>query len=580
MMQQTKPFFIIKKYRSILIATIIVEAINYIVSLTDSIVAGSAVNKQAFAAIGLVAPFLSVSVFLATIVSTGTAVNFSYHVGKFDKRRANEFFSQGMYTAFLLGAVYALLMLLLGGTVIQSLSSSEEIVHYLKDYYYIILLVFFLNPITFTLDLMLISDGSEKLSIVANIIQIAGNIGLSMLLVQHYGVKGVAIATVVSKALFLLIACLHFFKKNHTLRLLRYWKTSDAVILFKTGIVKSSTYGLEALLFWISNQYAATVFGSDTLIVIVAVEKLLGLLTLFMGLAMACQPLIGTMLGENNTKGMRFLMKTVLRDMIVAGLIVSAIILAGAPFIADVFGISGGVQHEQAVAALRIVGSTLVFQAVIALFFTYYVFIDHQVSASVLCLANNLLSPVAITISLSTLMHSPTGLWIGFALSPVFTVAVGSFIGRRKYGSEMFPFLIPTDEDRQIYIYDFVIDDQSAVKMSAVVEQALRDASVPPRTSVLAGVITEDMLIMIAEKNAGAKNPLRAECTIISEPDGVRLILRDSGMIFDITDTDGNVDSFRQYIVSNLMLNQERKLYMTTTGYNRNELYFKNEDDA
>lgn len=37
-MQQTKPFFILKKYRSILRAAIIIEAVNFIVSLTDSIV--------------------------------------------------------------------------------------------------------------------------------------------------------------------------------------------------------------------------------------------------------------------------------------------------------------------------------------------------------------------------------------------------------------------------------------------------------------------------------------------------------------------------------------------------------------
>lgn len=50
-MQETKPRFIIKKYHSILRAAIIVEAVGFIVSLTDSIIAGNFIGDEAFAAI-------------------------------------------------------------------------------------------------------------------------------------------------------------------------------------------------------------------------------------------------------------------------------------------------------------------------------------------------------------------------------------------------------------------------------------------------------------------------------------------------------------------------------------------------
>lgn len=39
-MQETKPRLILKRYRSILIASMIVEVVTFIVSLTDSIIAG------------------------------------------------------------------------------------------------------------------------------------------------------------------------------------------------------------------------------------------------------------------------------------------------------------------------------------------------------------------------------------------------------------------------------------------------------------------------------------------------------------------------------------------------------------
>ena len=96
--------------------------------------------------------------------------------------------------------------------------------------------------------------------------------------------------------------------------------------------------------------------------------------------------------------------------------------------------------------------------------------------------------------------------------------------------------------------------------------------SKPESVCKLIGLFAEEMLILIQEKNADAK--ILVEFTIMVEPEGVRLILRDSGKVFDITEEDAKVDSFRQYVVANMMLSIDNKAYITTTGYNRNELFF------
>ena len=92
-------------------------------------------------------------------------------------------------------------------------------------------------------------------------------------------------------------------------------------------------------------------------------------------------------------------------------------------------------------------------------------------------------------------------------------------------------------------------------------------------------MITEDVLLLINERNKDSKKPVNAECTLMVQPDGVRLIIRDSGVIFDITNEKAKADSYRQYVVSNLMVNHEAKLYMVTTGYNRNEFFFSRENN-
>ena len=133
-LSQTKPFFVIRKYRSILFAAIVVEVVSYLVSLTDSIVAGSMISLEALAAVGLLTPFLSAATFLCSVFNTGTVINYSYHIGRFDRQRAMEFFSQGIFLGLIAGALYALLLLISRDFIISQIGVPGEINLYLYDY--------------------------------------------------------------------------------------------------------------------------------------------------------------------------------------------------------------------------------------------------------------------------------------------------------------------------------------------------------------------------------------------------------------------------------------------------------------
>ena len=76
-MDQTKPRVILKKYRSIFLAAAVVEAVSFLVSLIDSLVAGNEVGPDALVAVALMAPFFSINTFLASVVNSGTVLSFS-----------------------------------------------------------------------------------------------------------------------------------------------------------------------------------------------------------------------------------------------------------------------------------------------------------------------------------------------------------------------------------------------------------------------------------------------------------------------------------------------------------------------
>ena len=574
-MEQTKPLFIIRRYRSILTAAIIVEAVNYIVSLTDSIVAGNLVNSSALAAIGLFAPFLSFITFLSSIIISGTTLNYSFEIGRFDKRRALEFFSHGVYMALLTGALFSAALFAFRGLIIPGLTSSAVMQQYLREYCSVILLFYLIFPVSHYLDNMTVADGGEKLSAAANIVFILSNVLLSILFARLWSVKGIAFASVVSRLLFILILSAHFFGNKGTLRLLRHWKLRDFLTIVRSGGVKASIYALEGLTLLAVNLFAVRFFDSDTLVLLVMAEKYLGLLTLFIGLAMAAQPLISTLSGENNNKALRLMMRTVSFDMLAAGLILSLLTLLFTPYLVGAFGISAEPLRGQGVVALRIVAATLPLHALLLLYFIYYNLIGRQSAALTLSVFKNLISPLVLVALFSLIFKTGLGIWLGFSLAPLVSLIVCSlliFLRCTKKRGEPFPLLIPRDNEDRTFIYDFAVNAENAVAVSRTADAVLRGFPVSEQTRTFLCLTLEEMLMLIREKNGEKK--VFAECTILVEPEGVRMILRDSGRLFDITEADARADSFRQYVVAALMLAHEYKAYLITTGYNRNELFF------
>ena len=86
-----------------------------------------------------------------------------------------------------------------------------------------------------------------------------------------------------------------------------------------------------------------------------------------------------------------------------------------------------------------------------------------------------------------------------------------------------------------------------------------------------AALMTEEVLMAVKDRNRGRK--VLGEVTLDLN-DGVRLILRDDGEIFDITDSDQEISSLRTFLVASIMESQSGRLNLVTTGFNRNVFQF------
>lgn len=573
-MKQTRPLVILKKYQSILLAAMVVEGVTFLVSLTDTLVAGNVIGADALMAIGLVAPIFTITTFLTATINSGTLLSFSDNLGAFQKKRAMEFFSQGIFLSVATGLLLGGFLFLFKNAIISGFHVDSQIEQYISDYYNIIVFFFMLDPLSTLLDNIVVADGGERLSAVANVTQIIGNVVLSILLSQGLGVKGIALASFLCKFLFVLIISIWFLMKRNTLKLVRCFHPKDFLVIASRGVVRATTFGVTAITMHLMNMITVHYFDEAFLQIIIVVQKIIGLNTVFLGLAMAIQPLTGTLRGERNTKATRTLLRYAVRNMIIIGLVLTIVLSIFSKQVFLAFGGENNAIADFGARAVIISSLPLALSALLVLFFIIY-FLSHRYQLTLLvCAIKDFIAPVGMILLLTMLRKDVDSIWTGFSVSILLSFVVCALIVRLRYGKELFPFLVPKDMDKNIFIYSFPLSTENSVEASKTAGQLLKEKGYSQRLQTLVGMYIEDLLLLIIQKNDTSRKKVIAECTLILEETGVRLILRDTGKIFDITDHDARPDSIQQYLVANMMNALETKTYLITTGYNRTELIF------
>ena len=512
------------------------------------------------------------------MVNSGTLRTYNIYIGKYDQKKADETFKEGIILAILAAVLIIVGMMALKGFYIHALSPSDTMSDYLREYYEVIIFYLCLDPLSCVLDNTLVADGGEKLSAIANILEITVNVVLSIIFAGLYGVRGIAAASIISKLLFFLVISRWSFARIRKVSFHSHLKLREFGAILACGCVKTSIYIFTSLRALVLIKYSISHFEEGTLTLVIIAVDILDLSMVYLGLAMAAQPLIGTLRGEKNTRGIKTFMGTVFKTMFLFGAGTSLLMLLSAPLTIRVFGLNDQSLLDRGAAMARWIGVGFAFQALVTLFFVYYFLIERN-GLSLLCSAlKEFLMPVLLCISAAMITQSETGLWIGLALAPEAAFLIIMLAARIRKKTDSFPWLVPSDLDERTWFYYFELTKENAVDLSRSIVDLMKEKNCIPRITSLVGVISEELLLLIMEKNP-SENRIKTECDLIMEETGLKLIVRDSGLEFDATDPNSGIESLRSYFVSRVLTLPQHKFYLTTTGYNRNELIFTEEKE-
>lgn len=549
------------------------KAVMYIMLLCDSIIAGYFIGESGVAAINAITPITGVITFFGDLVSTGVGIVFTREVGAMRKKRADEIYSQGLIISLSIGFISALILFLIRGLYFSASGITGDILRHALEYYSLVPLNAFLTIVIFYMEQMVYSDGDELCNNICYGFQIGGNIILSVILTRFLGMKGIILGSVIGNGLGILVCCWHYFRKGNSLHFVWHLSFKDFLYTSRYSIVDSSVYLCWALMDFAMIGFVSGRFGEPGLITLAVVVSLIEFGVVMDGVGMAMQPLVGVYFGEKNHPLIKRVTKAGIKTALAEGALATVLIWVFARQFCALFGIRGGETLAPSVLAIRIVSLGFMFCSAVSLMTSYYMLIDRiGMSLCFSCLQNGLLY-ILLPI-LGCLLFGFNGMWAGFVLAPILTLVCALGFVYLRYGKDQFPFLLKEMKD-EIVVLDARLTPASAAGLSKEVEACLLAHQTAKEAAGRAALFTEEMSLSILERNKKMKKPLLIELSLFLEEDSVLMIERDSGELFDLTDSDLAVKGLSSFVLSGLMAAQQEKSYLITTGYNRNMIRFE-----
>jgi len=560
---QRRKIFGVEKFKALLLAGSFTVLASYVVRLSDSIIAGRLLGENAFAGVNLVGPCLSIVSFLAGLIATGMATNYSLALGRCDRLRARGFFMQGVWSVLIFGGLLGLVLLFGREQFLAFFGASSDVTAYARDYLRWIWPMSVLEGLVMLLVSLGYADGDARTCSLGYVAIFVGNFLFSVLLVKcGLGTSGCAIGSLVAELTGLLVLATHFLRKSNSFAPVWHFAWKDTVRIVSASFGDAAAFLCNGLLFLFLNKFVIMNFGSGVLPVVGVANALWGFLALFDGLGVAIQPIVTVYYGEGNTVSARQVMNAAMRWGVYEGTVFMVAFGCFPELALGIVGIEDPTLVPASVTAIRCMSVGFVALAFAGLFNSYYMFVERAGLAACVTFLAYLIMPICCCACGA--FYGIEGVWAGLGLGPFLGVALTGLIVLSSSGSRMFPLLLPRERESALHVFNLTLTEAEIVDVS-------RRIAAVPGVPMKVSLLVEEVFMVVRDRAPGRR--LLGEA-ILDLNDGVKLTLRDDGEIFDITDADQRVSSLRSYLVASMMCCHEGRMNLVTTGFNRNVFKF------
>lgn len=357
---------------------IIAMTASSLYNIVDSIYIGHGCGALALGALTVAKPFMDICAAFGSLVGVGASSLLAIYLGERDYEKANKVLGNVIVLNIILSTLVMVVGLIWLDPILMAFGASEDTLGYAHDYIEIILFGNVLTHIYYGLNSMLRSAGHPRFSMVATIVAVTINIILDPIFIfgLDMGVRGAALATVLSQAVAVVWQLTKFLNKDELVRFHRgIW------MLDKHITKRSLAIGLSPFLYNIAHCFVVIIinnqlknYGGDLAIASYGVINRITFVfaMIIMGLNQGMQPITGYNYGAKQYD--RMLRSFYLTCMYATG-VMAIIFILGECFpmqLTQIFTHDINL-IEQTIVPMRIICSTMLiigFQMVAGNFFT------------------------------------------------------------------------------------------------------------------------------------------------------------------------------------------------------------------
>ena len=283
------------------IPAIIGMVVNALYNIVDRMFIGNIPNigSLAITGVGITMPIMTIILAFGMLIGIGATANISLNLGKGNRPTAEKLLGNAFTLSIIVGLAIAIVGTICANPILNLFGASENTLFYAKEYLNIILLGCTFNILSFSLNSTVRADGNPKMSSFTMVIGCGTNIILDyvFIFILNLGVKGAALATIISQAITFFIILYYYTAGNSNLKLkVENFKLKKHLLTmtFAIGIAPFATQIANSLVQVIANNALKT-YGSDLAIGAMTVISSLNIIFMMpiFGINQGCQPIIG-----------------------------------------------------------------------------------------------------------------------------------------------------------------------------------------------------------------------------------------------------------------------------------------------
>lgn len=425
-MKNKDTYLISKAFKNFIVASILSTVSVQLAQLFDGIIVSNFVHIQGLSALNMAEPLSSLMFGFILFICMGASILVAKKIGLQQNDQANRIFSVAMFSGFIFFIVLTIVLLLYLSEVSELLCPEEDILIYLKPYLSIFIPGMIVSFVSTSLYYFIGVDGNTKLLITSFIIFFIVNVVLDLVFVPWFGwgMKGVALSNLISRAFSVLILMRHFRTGVNTLRFV------NPLVNFAKNLKNNLAHGVPLLadainnflVFFLLNRIVLkTLHVEGAYILSICMQIYMFSFVAIKGAGETILAIGGNLIGENDTLRLPMLIKKSILFVETGIGALTALVLIFPEKIISLFGSNDPLIMESGSISLRIFVISIIFLSnSMILNYIYQLLGRFKISSVFMLMQMLILIPVIWTIS----KFSPEYLWIGFPVTYILILCI------------------------------------------------------------------------------------------------------------------------------------------------------------